>query len=107
MEKPAIKCEQCLLGFDRAPESADISTKITADVLQYEGIQQLAESEHRAIKEGSNYVELYLGTSGSCYQGYLKNEEPHGPGILVAKSGNKYLGEFKSGELDGFGIAHY
>ena len=44
MEKPAKKCEQCLLGSETAPESADISTQTTANVLQYEGLHVLDES---------------------------------------------------------------
>jgi len=67
-------------------------------------------------KEGVLYYRLENGSwryfengddrKDGKYQGGIKNGRPHGQGILNSSIG-KFIGEFKNGLTDGFGMFHY
>jgi len=57
-----------------------------------------------AVKAFSNKKqEIYKLDNGSEYCGPLKNESPHGYGVLVLENGDQYIGEFKDGFFHGLG----
>lgn len=43
----------------------------------------------------------------TTYTGYLKGKVKHGPGVIVYKSGNEYIGEFHEGLKQGHGQFTY
>lgn len=43
---------------------------------------------------------------GGLYEGTLKDGVPHGKGILKWESGDEYRGQWKDGEMTGFGIRY-
>jgi len=57
-----------------------------------------------AVKAFSNKKqEIYKLDNGNEYCGPLKDDSPHGYGVLVLENGDQYIGEFKEGFFHGLG----
>lgn len=57
----------------------------------------MAAGEHYDIMETIDYL-------GGKYEGELKNNLPHGKGILKWSSGDEYRGQWQNGKMTGLGI---
>ena len=71
------------------------------------GIVVVSKKERQSIGEYSNDAfngrVKFVEKDGTIYEGYTKNGEPHGNGILTWPEGHVYIGQFIDGERTGYG----
>ena len=66
-----------------------------------------AELESRLNSNSNSNLETVLWHDGSLYQGKMVNQKPHGYGIICHGDGSRYVGGWKNGMYDGFGVFYY
>lgn len=87
--------------------------------IQYEGGLLNGKAHGKGIRYDTNGKTIYDGdfsngsyegygklyySSGDFYEGYLVNSVPHGLGAYIWANDDRYIGEFKEGQMDGEGI---
>ena len=63
----------------------------------------LSAKKHKEQRLNSSKVYKIDYENGSKYEGHIKNDQPHGKGIMTFSSGHKYIGEFEDGVRSGKG----